>query len=37
MKANNFTGEVAEGSSGTISIDMTVKDPDKVTKKEYIL
>lgn len=37
VKASHFTGEVFEGFSGTISINMTVKDPDKVKKRRTFL
>lgn len=33
VKASHFTGEVFEHSLGSISINMTVKDLDKVSKK----
>lgn len=35
VKAAHFTGEVLEHSLGSISINMTVRDPDRVRKKTF--
>ncbi|XP_035017469.2 cadherin-related family member 2 [Hippoglossus stenolepis] len=37
VKASHFTGEVFEHALGSVSINMTVKDPDKMSRTKLIL